>query len=115
MCIVVDRKDNCPLQDEQPKPTLCIKRKAVVLARAGVKLRRVRRTPPGSEKAACHQRGSSGTWESRSSPDEVTRKREYRVIKSPGAGVAASRTPASRSDGTRIERKRVRYHVTSDK
>ena len=31
-------------------------------------IRRVFRTPPGSETRACSQRGSSGTWESQLSP-----------------------------------------------
>jgi len=35
---------------------------------SGVRQRRVRRTPPGSESGACRQRGNSGTWESHWSP-----------------------------------------------
>src|SRR5215831_10285770 len=55
----------------RPKPTVCSDRKAAVLEA----IRRVYRTPPGSESGACLHRGDSGTWESQGSPWGQIRRR----------------------------------------
>ena len=61
---VYSRGQRISLKVQRGKPTVCMRRKAVVLGAVW----RVCRTPPGSESGACLQRGSSGTWESQLSP-----------------------------------------------
>src|SRR2546422_769670 len=87
MCRVVDKRIS--LQAVRGgKPTVCTRRKAAGLGA----IRRVRRTPPGSENGACLQRGNAGTWESHLSPCPIPGLGD-RVTTSPGVAVGASTAP----------------------
>ena len=102
MCRVVDSRIILKVVQRR-KPTVCKRRKAAVLGA----IRRVRRTPPGSESGACLQRGDSGTWESHLSPCFIPGLGD-RVTTSPGVtwGFRPSHEPYG---DTTNSRKQARY------
>jgi len=107
-----------PREVVRGKPTVCTRRKAAVLGA----LWPVSRPPPGSERGACLQRGTSGTWASHLSPGASAGNggpAEHRPWRRPGAssgrragnGAHArwqpARSRACERHATRPERDRV--------
>ena len=90
---------------------MCSGRKAAVLDT----IRRVSRTPPGSESGACAHGGNAGTWESQRSPCRRSEDGVLTINKSPGKGWESSSPPGEpRKTGHERKEENAGYRGTSE-